>query len=126
MSENCDKMTLVQQQALFKTLVDSELNAKIEERFDKDTATFQDYVDLVRTIFKEKFPLIQRRCKALKVTQDSKETHLDHLTRFKKLVQEAEFDELSVEQLICLCAINNTKNILGTNKRGEDGPMQRL
>ena len=68
MSENCDKMTLVQQQALFKTLVDSELNAKIEERFDKDTATFQDYVDLVRTIFKEKFPLIQRRCKALKVT----------------------------------------------------------
>lgn len=40
MSENSDKMTLVQQQALFKTLVDSELNAKIEERIDKDTATF--------------------------------------------------------------------------------------
>ena len=110
MSENSDKMTLVQQQALFKTLVDSELNAKIEERFGKDTATFQDSVDLVRTIFKEKFPLIQRRCKALKVTQDSQETHLNYLTPFKKLVQEAEFDKLSLEQLLCVCAINNTKN----------------
>ena len=61
MSENSDRMSLIQQQALFKTLVDAELNAKVEERIDKTTATFQTCVDLVTTIFQEKFPLIHRR-----------------------------------------------------------------
>ena len=110
MSENSDRMSLIQQQALFKTLVDAELNAKVEERIDKTTATFQTCVDLVTTIFQEKFPLIHRRCKALRISQEAQESHLDFLTRFKKSVQEAEFGKLTVEQLLSLCCINNTRN----------------
>ena len=109
MSENTQNVLASQQQALLQSLVDSTLWSKVKERIEEN-ATFEDCVKTIETIFAEKFPVLHRRMNSLKTVQQPQESHLDYMTRFKKLGREADFEHISVEQLLSLICINNTKN----------------
>ena len=107
MSVGKEGMTAVDQQQLFKTFIDSALWAKLSERLQA-TTDFAGCIELTKAIFEEKFPKIHRRTRALTARQETGETHLDYLSRFKTLVSQAKFNEITKDQLICIFCVANT------------------
>ena len=64
MSENTQGVLPSQQQALVQSLVDSQLWNKLKERIEED-ATFEKCIEIIETIFAEKFPVLHRRMNSL-------------------------------------------------------------
>ena len=110
-TSNMAQCTVEDQQAYLKICVDLNLYLRLSDKVSPTTEIFGEggCIDLIKEEFLNKYPLFSRRLDFFRLKKKKEESQMDYIARLKILGEEADLDDLSVDDLyvfriICECS----------------------